>query len=107
MLRLEALEVIQRFRKPGGDEFADFCNKIFLATCRADGNPESEIFVSTRTDAKDTRTDARVNSAVLTDKTGGFDQRSTWRYKTTAQTGISEASVKEEVNKDQSKRSLG
>lgn len=28
MLRLEALEVIQLFRKPGGDEFILFCNKV-------------------------------------------------------------------------------
>lgn len=33
MLRLEALEIIQRFRKPGGDDFAVFCNKLLRASC--------------------------------------------------------------------------
>lgn len=33
MLRLEALEIIQRFRRPGGDDFAVFCNKLLRASC--------------------------------------------------------------------------
>ena len=30
--RGDAVEVIQRFRKPGGDDFALFCNKILRAS---------------------------------------------------------------------------
>ncbi len=65
MLRLEALEVIQRFRKPGGDDFALFCNKILRASCWAGGVPLSDLWTTSRTDAKDKGVDTRVGCNFL------------------------------------------
>lgn len=73
VLSLAALEVIQRFRKPGGDEFALFCNRMILASCWAGGVPRAEVSTSSRTDAKDKGVDTRVARAIGGDKSGYFD----------------------------------
>ena len=54
MLRLDGLEVVQRFRKSGGAEFVGFCNKIIRTSCSAGGTPQFGVPTSSRTDAKDT-----------------------------------------------------
>ena len=81
MLRLEALEVIQRFRKPGGDDFALFCNKIIRASCWTGGVPQSEVWTTSRTDAKDKGVDTLVGKAILGDESGYFESPTIWQFK--------------------------
>ena len=72
MLRLEAFELIQLFRKPGGDEFVLFCNKVIRASCWAYGVPQSQVWTSSRTDARDKGVDTRLLSPIIGDRAGYF-----------------------------------
>ena len=104
MLRLEALEVIQRFRKPGGDDFALFCNKIIRASCWSSGVPSSEVWTTSRTDAKDNGVDTRVCVALPDDKTGYFSAPSIWQFKAADQSNIGPAAIKKEVDKKRARQ---
>jgi hypothetical protein len=104
MLRLEALEVIQRFRKPGGDDFALFCNKILRASCWTGGVPQSEVSTTSRTDAKDKGVDTRVGKAILGDKSGYFGSPTIWQFKGADETNIGKNDMAAEVNKPRAKQ---
>jgi hypothetical protein len=104
MLRLEALEVIQRFRKPGGDDFALFCNKILRASCWTGGVPQSEVSTTSRTDAKDKGVDTRVGKAILGDKSGYFASPTIWQFKGADETNIGKNNMAAEVNKPRAKQ---
>ena len=104
MLRLEALEVIQRFRKPGGDDFVLFCNKIIRASCWAGGIPQSEVWSSSRTDAKDKGVDTRLGVAIQGDKSGYFDALTIWQFKAAEESSVGEADMAKEVNKPRAKQ---
>jgi hypothetical protein len=104
MLRLEALEVIQRFRKPGGDDFALFCNKILRASCWTGGVPQSEVSTTSRTDAKDKGVDTRVGKAIVGDKSGYFGFPTIWQFKGADETNIGKNDMAAEVNKPRAKQ---
>jgi hypothetical protein len=104
MLRLEALEVIQRFRKPGGDEFVFFCNKIIRASCLAHGVPQSEIETCSRTEIPDKGVDTRVLVPILGDNSGYFDQPSIWQFKAEDESHIGAADMVKEVNKPRARQ---
>jgi len=48
MLHLEAFEVMQRLRTPGGDEFTSYCNKLRFFTASTTGmrHPRVKVFAS-------------------------------------------------------------
>lgn len=104
MLHLDALEVIQLFRKPGGNDFADFCNKIIYASCWSGGVPASDVATSSRTDAKDKGVDTRVNLPIPNDRSGYFDAPSIWQFKAADEANVTAAHMKGEVNKPRAKR---
>lgn len=106
MLRLNPLEVIQRFRKPGGDEFADFCNKIIRASCWAAGVPQSVVSTSSRTDAKDNGVDTGVAASLPNDRSGYFDAPSAWQFKATDASSITRPDLEKEVNKPRAKQRI-
>ncbi|MGD1212150.1 MAG: hypothetical protein ABR973_12425 [Candidatus Acidiferrales bacterium] len=103
MLRLEALEVIQRFRKPGGADFALFCNKIIGASCWASGVPQSEVWTTSRTDAKDKGVDTRIGVALPNNKSGYFEAPTIWQFKAADESNVGPADIRKEVNKERSK----
>jgi hypothetical protein len=104
MLRLEALEVVQRFRKPGGDDFVLFCNKVIRASCWAGGIPQSEVWTTSRTDAKDKGVDTRLSVAVPSDRSGYFDAPTIWQFKGTDEANVNKAQMSKEVNKPRAKQ---
>lgn len=104
MLRLEALEVIQRFRKPGGDDFALFCNKVLRASCWAGCVPQSELWTTSRTDAKDKGVDTRVGKAIPRDKSGYFGAPTIWQFKAADESNIGKDDMATEVNKPRAKQ---
>jgi hypothetical protein len=106
VLSLAALEVIQRFRKPGGDEFALFCNRMILASCWAGGVPRAEVSTSSRTDAKDKGVDTRVARAIGGDKSGYFDFPTIWQFKAADEANVSGPDMEKEVNKPRAKQWL-
>ena len=106
MLRLDALEVIQRFRKPGGDEFVGFCNKVIRASCWAGGVPHSAVSTSSRTDAKDKGVDTRVEVAIPGDKSGYFGVPTIWQFKAADASNVDKADIEKEVNKPRAKQRI-
>lgn len=104
MLRLEALEVIQRFRKPGGDDFVLFCNKIIRASCWAGGIPQSEVWTSSRTDARDKGVDTKLGVPILTDKSGYFGTPTIWQFKAGDESNVGTADMEKEANKPRAKQ---
>jgi hypothetical protein len=103
MLRLEALEIIQRFRKPGGDDFTLFCNKIIRASCWAAGVPQSQLWTCSRTDSKDGGVDTRLGVEISNNGSGYFDTPTIWQFKAAEESGISPADMAKEVNKPRAK----
>jgi hypothetical protein len=106
MLRLEALEVSQRFRKPGGDDFVLYVNKIIRASCWAGGVPQSEVWTTSRTDAKDKGVDTRVGKAIPGDKSGYFGAPTIWQFKAADESNVSKDDMAKEVNKPRAKQSI-
>lgn len=104
MMRLEGLEVVQRFRKPGGDEFALFINKLIRSACWAGGIPQSAVSTSSRTDAKDKGVDTRLECAIPGDRTGYLQVPTIWQFKAAAAGSISQNDIEEEVEKERSKQ---
>jgi hypothetical protein len=106
MLRLDALELMQRFRKPGGDEFADFCNRIIFASCWAGAVPASAVSTTSRTDARDGGVDTCVAAAVPGDRSGYLDVPTIWQFKATDASSVSETDMEAEANKPHAKRRI-
>lgn len=106
MLYLDALEVIQLFRKPGGDEFTGFCNKLIRASCAAGGVPQSAVTACSRTDAKDGGVDTRVEVAVPGDKCGYFTVPTIWQFKAADQSNVGPADMHVEVNKKHARQRI-
>ena len=99
MLRLEALEVIQRFRKPGGDDFTLFCNRIIRASCWAAGVPQSEVWTCSRTDAKDGGVDTRLLVSIPNNGSGYFNTATIWQFKAAEESSVGPGDMAREVNK--------
>lgn len=107
MLRLRALELIQAFRHPGGAEFVLFCNDVIRAVCFAGGIPQSQVSTCSRTDAKDGGVDTRLGAGVKgVDRFGYFGQPSVWQFKAADESSITEASIREEVNKQHARKCI-
>jgi hypothetical protein len=104
VLQLDALEVIQRFRKPGGNEFVSFCNRIIYASCWASGVAQSEIWTTSRTDAKDKGVDTRVCKPIGNDRSGYFGSPTIWQFKAADEAGITAKDVRKEANKPRAKQ---
>lgn len=106
MLRLEALEVIQRFRQPGGAEFVSFCNKMIRARCAAAGIAGSSVSMCSRTDARDGGVDTRVDVALPGDSSGYFSVPTVWQFRAAEQSNVSPGDLKKEVNKKHAKQRI-
>jgi hypothetical protein len=104
MLRLEALQVIQLFRRPGGADFVLFCNKIIRASCWVGGVPPSEVWTSSRTDAKDKGVDTRLTVAIPNDKSGYFQEPTIWQFKAADESNVTAPDMAREVNKPRARQ---
>jgi hypothetical protein len=104
MLRLDALEVIQLFRKPGGADFVLFCNRVIRASCWAGGEPQSNVWTSSRTDAKDRGVDTRLTGAIPKDKSGYFGEPSIWQFKAADESHVNESDMAREANKPRARQ---
>jgi hypothetical protein len=81
VLEINATELMNRFRQPGGADWTGFVNGVLWAACWQAGIPESEVHTCLRTDIPDGGVDTRVTEASSTDVTGYLAAPSIWQYK--------------------------
>jgi hypothetical protein len=99
MLRLDPLQLIQLFQRPGGVDFTVFCNDLLRTMCADFGIPESEVSTCSRTDAKDGGVDTRINRGSDNDQTGFLGFRTVWQFKAGNEANISASKIAAEIEK--------
>jgi hypothetical protein len=106
MLRLDPLELLQLFLRPGGLDFTLFLNDLVRTVCKELGIPDADVSTCSRTDANDGGVDTRVRSGAAGDKTGYFRTPTIWQFKAADQARVTVASLTKEVNKPHAKKCI-
>lgn len=106
MIRLNPNELVQLFRRPGGEDFTSFVNELIESICGEEGILQSEISTCLRTDAPDGGVDTRVGRGGPGDRTGYFGTPSIWQFRAVDKASVSAADLRREVNKSHAKACL-
>lgn len=86
-------------RTPGGDRFTEFVDALIRSEAYSQGIPMSGISTNLRTNLGDGGVDSEVRQAISNSRTGWFSVPTCWQYKATQFKDISDANLREEVNK--------
>jgi hypothetical protein len=106
MLRIDPVELANRFQRPGGVDWVAFMDALLWAACWQVGIPESAVRTNLRTDMPDGGVDTRVSQNSDRDVTGYLKCQSIWQYKSAHESNLSPTELVGEVNKPYAKERI-
>jgi hypothetical protein len=106
MLRIDPVELANRFQRPGGVDWGAFMDALLWAACWQVGIPESAVRTNLRTDMTDGGVDTRVSQGSDRDVTSYLKCRSIWQYKSAHESNLSQADLVAELNKPYAKQRI-
>jgi hypothetical protein len=107
MLEINANELMNRFRQPGGSDWVGLVNNVLWAACWQVGIPESEVRTCLRTEIPDGGVDTRVSQGSSSgDMTGYLADPSIWQFKAANEASLTIPALKTEVSKPYAKERI-
>ncbi|MBI2840300.1 MAG: hypothetical protein HYX75_18440 [Acidobacteria bacterium] len=94
---VDARDVINHTRSPGGDKFTKFVDSLIRSQAFAGGLPDAFVHTNIQTNQPDGGVDTLVKAPIPNDPTGRFGVPSVWQYKARAAVDVRKAQLLREL----------